>query len=123
MSVRCVVALKHINNSAPEVSRLRTLALCTWADSTYPIHSQVAHCGNSSDILLSGVIGADGQTEFNFNAYPYDVWGREGDPSNTAKHYIGIFGASWSYGPDWSGAPHSVRCVVALKQSRFQLKL
>jgi len=96
--------------------RLQTLALCTWADSTYPIRSQVAFCYYSSNVLYSGVAGAGTETEYDFYAYPYAVWGKEGYTSDTSKHYRGRMRPSWSYGPDWSGSPLSVRCVVALKQ-------
>jgi len=99
---------------------IRTLALCTWVDDSNPIRSQVAHCYWSSNILYSGVCGAGGETGCSFYAYPHQVWGKEA--SGASMHQRGNLNDTWGYGPDWSGVPLGVRCVVALeKQKGFAL--
>jgi len=91
-------------------------ALCTWVDSSYAIHSQVAHCYNSSNVLYHGIAGASTDYERDFNAYPNAVWAKEQDPGNSSYHYYGNLNDRWYPISNWSGHPLSVRCVVALEK-------
>jgi len=106
ISVRCVVALKQ-----KCVLQMRTLALCTWADSG-AMFGQVAYCHQSSTEVYSGICGAGGETGCGFSAFPHHIWAKEA--YGTSYHHTGLLYADWEYGYRWSGFPFSVRCVVAL---------
>jgi len=105
-SVRCVVALER-------QIHLRTLALCANTGSSSAIRSQVAFCGNSSNVLYSGVCGAGGETGCEFKTAPDAVWAKEAN--GTSKHHRGYLTDKWYTTYNWSGHLFSVRCVVVLE--------